>query len=133
VTKFSNTINAGTTIISFLLAVAALIGIFYGVKWKTNAAAAQATIDLWKDNALGEKAKADTLALDKERLVANNAELRLTIADYAKIPTVDTLASSIDELTKTLTETMKGHLSVLEEIANGQKAIIEKMPDLFKD
>lgn len=80
------------TIITATLALATLVGIVYGVKWKVSADTATANAVLWEQNARGEAAKADTAIADKERLLVSLDEQSKTIAELRALPNVEKLA-----------------------------------------
>lgn len=100
--SFSNTVSLGSTIIVAILALATLIGIIYGAKWKSRWDQAQATIELYAQNAKGHEDRADLAqkamtdlagktASDKDALLRQLADSREEIGRLRGLPDVAAL------------------------------------------
>jgi uncharacterized protein HemX len=109
--NFSNTINLGAAIIALLLAVGTLIGVFYGVRYKSAADASSAAAAAHESNAHAERSRADRLetALAETNEILGQA--RVTIERLEALPNLvkviefmDATAQRIDERAKLRTE-----------------------------
>lgn len=98
--EFENTVTLGAAIIALCTGLAALIGIFYGVRYKTSFHAAEAAAGAWKEGAEAQAARADRLEADLAEALLLIGEQKEAIARLEALPNLTKLVEFMAESTK---------------------------------
>lgn len=114
--SFQNSVTTGSLIVTAILAAGTVAGAIFGVKWKATAQAAAATIELWQDNAAGEKLRADSLQAEKEANIREIGELHATVTRLEALPNLQALVAILEHHEVAAEGRAKRSIDVLERI-----------------
>lgn len=115
-TSFQNTVSTGSLVITALLALGTIVAAIFGVKWKATAQAGASTIELWQNNAAGEKLRADQADAERLKLTTECAELRAKVTEFEKQPKLQALEAIMLHHEERAEDRSKRQIAVLERI-----------------